>query len=249
MIVTELERPDDDRDVPMSVASRRRLLPAPAAGAPLRPSAGARRGRRAGPRAAPAPRRGRRALPRAHRRSSCSARSSATPPSQLAPVDATQEQVEQIRHNLGLDRPLVEQAGDYYTRSRPRATSATRWSSPATRTALDAGRRPAAGDHQADARRPARSPASLGVVPGIVAGVRPNSLFDRVGNVVALAGVSFPYFWFGQLLILVFAVNLRWVDVLPTTASDRATSCPASRWASTTAAACSSSSGRRRSTS
>ena len=54
---------------------------------------------------------------------------------------------------------------------------------------------------------------ALGVVPGIIAGVRPNSLFDRVGNFVALAGVSFPYFWFGQLLILVVAVNLRWVDV------------------------------------
>jgi peptide/nickel transport system permease protein len=55
----------------------------------------------------------------------------------------------------------------------------------------------------------------IGVVPGIIAGIRPNSLFDRAGNVLALAGVSFPYFWFGQLLILVVAVNLRWVDVLP----------------------------------
>jgi peptide/nickel transport system permease protein len=56
---------------------------------------------------------------------------------------------------------------------------------------------------------------ALGVVPGIIAGVRPNSWFDRIGNFLALAGVSFPYFWFGQLLILVVAVQWGWVSVLP----------------------------------
>ena len=45
--------------------------------------------------------------------------------------------------------------------------------------------------------------------------MRPGSIFDRIGNTIAMAGVSFPYFWFGQILILVFAVKLTWFDVLP----------------------------------
>ena len=135
------------------------------------------------------------------------------PAESLAPVDATEEDVAEIRHNLGLDRPLITQAGDYY---RGLVTGDMGDS-------LVVARNQEALDLIVD-RLPATIKLTLagllftvafGVVPGIVAGVRPNSLFDRVGNVVALAGVSFPYFWFGQLLILVVAVNLRWVDVLP----------------------------------
>ena len=55
----------------------------------------------------------------------------------------------------------------------------------------------------------------IGVISGAIAGVKPNSWFDRVGNAIAMAGVSFPYFWFGQVLLLVFAVHLGWFDVLP----------------------------------
>jgi ABC-type dipeptide/oligopeptide/nickel transport system permease component len=135
------------------------------------------------------------------------------PAESLAPIDATEEDVAQIRHNLGLDRPLLTQAGDYY---RGLVTGEMGDS-------LVVARNQEALDLIVD-RLPATIKLTLaglvftvafGVVPGIVAGVRPNSLFDRAGNVVALAGVSFPYFWFGQLLILVVAVNLRWVDVLP----------------------------------
>jgi ABC-type dipeptide/oligopeptide/nickel transport system permease component len=54
----------------------------------------------------------------------------------------------------------------------------------------------------------------FGVAFGIAAGVRPGSLFDRASSTFALACVSFPYFWFGILLIIVFAVKLKAVPVL-----------------------------------
>jgi peptide/nickel transport system permease protein len=45
---------------------------------------------------------------------------------------------------------------------------------------------------------------------GILSGFRPNGLIDRIGLVVALAGISLPAFWFGMLLIIAFAINLPW---------------------------------------
>jgi peptide/nickel transport system permease protein len=48
---------------------------------------------------------------------------------------------------------------------------------------------------------------------GILAAVRRGSLLDSGAMALALAGQCMPTFWVGILLILVFAVNLRWVPV------------------------------------
>ena len=56
----------------------------------------------------------------------------------------------------------------------------------------------------------------LGVPAGIVSAVRVNSWWDNLGKVVALLGLSIPGFWLGLVLILIFAVWLRW---LPTSGS------------------------------
>jgi len=51
----------------------------------------------------------------------------------------------------------------------------------------------------------------LGVPFGIAAASRAGSLGDRVLMLVAVAGISIPYFWLGLMGILVFAVELRWL--------------------------------------
>jgi len=48
---------------------------------------------------------------------------------------------------------------------------------------------------------------------GVFAAVKKNSILDRIATVTSLFGVSLPGFWFGILLILFFAVNLRWLPV------------------------------------
>ncbi len=46
---------------------------------------------------------------------------------------------------------------------------------------------------------------------GILSAVRRNSWLDFFGRIFALLGISFPNFWLGIMLILIFAVRLNWV--------------------------------------
>ncbi|MEM7023662.1 MAG: ABC transporter permease [Pseudomonadota bacterium] len=46
---------------------------------------------------------------------------------------------------------------------------------------------------------------------GIYAAVRPRTLGDRLVNILSLAGVSIVEYWFGLILIIVFAVQLGWL--------------------------------------
>jgi peptide/nickel transport system permease protein len=46
---------------------------------------------------------------------------------------------------------------------------------------------------------------------GVLSAVRRNSWLDFFGRIFALLGISFPNFWLGIMLILIFAVRLNWV--------------------------------------
>ncbi|MBE7556182.1 MAG: ABC transporter permease [Anaerolineales bacterium] len=48
---------------------------------------------------------------------------------------------------------------------------------------------------------------------GIISAVRQNSLLDRLSMAGAFLGISMPGFWLGIILILVFAVWLKWLPV------------------------------------
>jgi peptide/nickel transport system permease protein/oligopeptide transport system permease protein len=53
--------------------------------------------------------------------------------------------------------------------------------------------------------------ASLGITIGVLSARRPGSAFDRFAMAGAYLGISFPVYWVGLILILVFAVTLRWL--------------------------------------
>jgi len=46
---------------------------------------------------------------------------------------------------------------------------------------------------------------------GVLAGIRPYSIFDQVANTLAFIGFSLPTFFTGLLLILVFSIQLDWL--------------------------------------
>ena len=51
----------------------------------------------------------------------------------------------------------------------------------------------------------------LGVTLGVLSARHPGGLLDRFGLAVAYLGISFPVYWVGLLLILLFAVTLHWL--------------------------------------
>lgn len=53
----------------------------------------------------------------------------------------------------------------------------------------------------------------IGVIAGIISARRQNSWVDVTSTTFALAGVSIPNFWLGAMLILTFAVNLQILPV------------------------------------
>ena len=50
-----------------------------------------------------------------------------------------------------------------------------------------------------------------GISIGIFGAWRPGAVLDRVAAFGAYLGISFPVYWVGLILILIFAVNLRWL--------------------------------------
>ena len=53
--------------------------------------------------------------------------------------------------------------------------------------------------------------ALIGISIGVVTARWPGGLLDRITLGVAYLGISFPVYWVGLLLILLFAVTLRWL--------------------------------------
>src|SRR6201987_2984852 len=51
----------------------------------------------------------------------------------------------------------------------------------------------------------------IGIPAGIISAVRVNSVWDHVGKTIALLGLSVPGFWLGLVMILVFSVWLGWL--------------------------------------
>jgi len=55
--------------------------------------------------------------------------------------------------------------------------------------------------------------AVLGVILGVTAAPRAGSVQDSALTALSLFGYSVPIFWLGQMLVIVFAINLGWLPV------------------------------------
>jgi peptide/nickel transport system permease protein len=52
----------------------------------------------------------------------------------------------------------------------------------------------------------------IGVPAGIISGVRPRSVTDRVVTFGSSLGVAIPDFWLAMILVVIFAINLHWLS-------------------------------------
>jgi peptide/nickel transport system permease protein len=122
---------------------------------------------------------------------------------------ATPQDVEELRHRLGLDRPLLEQYGAFL-RGVVRGDLGTslRTGQPVASQIIE--RMPAT----AELAAASMIVAILCSIPlGIAAAVRRGTAVDHAAMTMALAGVSIPNFWLGPLLAIIFSVELGWLPV------------------------------------
>lgn len=56
----------------------------------------------------------------------------------------------------------------------------------------------------------------VGVLFGVISALRQYSVLDRVCTTVSLFGVSAPSFWVAMLLVLIFSIKLRWLPATGT---------------------------------
>jgi ABC-type dipeptide/oligopeptide/nickel transport system permease component len=120
--------------------------------------------------------------------------------------EASPEQLAALRQQMGYDRPVIVQFIDYLGRTLTGDFgNSLHYRTPALPLVLE------------------RLPATLELafvallmslviaVPlGLAGGARPGSFVDAVGRTIGLLGQTTPAYWLGLVMIIVFAVHLRW---------------------------------------
>ncbi|HVT43083.1 MAG TPA: nickel ABC transporter permease [Thermoanaerobaculia bacterium] len=131
------------------------------------------------------------------------------PALQIAGENARAEDVQRVRAQLGLDKPVWEQYV-IYLRNLARGDLGT---------SFRTGERVSTEIFQ---RYPATIELALGGMViailvafplGILSAIYRSSWIDNVARFFALIGVSMPSFWFGPLVIIAFSIHLGWFPV------------------------------------
>lgn len=125
----------------------------------------------------------------------------------LAGEDADAATIEALRHELGLDQPVIVQyarymlnllqgdMGNSYKTGRP-VTNMIVSCFPNTAKLAFWSILVAVG---------------IALPIGVISATKQYSMFDNVGMVVALIGVATPNFWLGLMMIILFSLNLGWL--------------------------------------
>ncbi len=127
----------------------------------------------------------------------------------IAGPEATEAQVEAIRVNFGLDQPLPVQYVEWLWGAL-RLDFGNSFYFRGTVVELIADRLPVTLTLGAFAIAFA---LVVSIPLGVLAAVKQNTWIDRAALTVAVSGQAMPSFWFALILILVFAVTLRWLPV------------------------------------
>jgi len=127
------------------------------------------------------------------------------PATLLAGEGATKQTIEMVRHQLGLDRPIIYQYFDYVFHAMQGDFGESLRNN---RPVLD----------EIMVRLPITLELALasimitvvlGMIAGIISATKQYSIADISIMIIALLGISLPSFWFGLMLIYFFSVNLH----------------------------------------
>lgn len=120
--------------------------------------------------------------------------------------NATDQQIAELETKLGIDRPLYEQYGAWVAKAL-RGDLGMSWTMGESVSKILSGRLPVT------LSMVVLAICIIGVVSallGIAAAVR-GGWADRVIQLISVVGFSLPNFWLGLILVVVFALNLRWL--------------------------------------
>jgi peptide/nickel transport system permease protein len=128
----------------------------------------------------------------------------------VVPLEATEEERAAREAELGFDRPIIVQFGDYIAGLARGDFGESLWQPGRSTIDIIGQTLPktlllvAAGMTLAIA---------LALPIGMIAAMRPGGLLDRLLVTLSLAGLSMPQFFVGLMLIIIFAVRLDWLPV------------------------------------
>ena len=127
----------------------------------------------------------------------------------MAPGDARPEEIQAIRENLGLDRPVIIRYFDYlgsilvgdfgrsYNKRLPTSQLVLERVPNTVQLAIAA----------------LFIAVVIGIPLGILSAVKRDSFLDKLGKTFAILGMSMPQFWLAIILMWVFAVELNLLPV------------------------------------
>jgi len=129
------------------------------------------------------------------------------PARMVAGLLASEADVENIRHQLGLDQPGPVQYASFLVHLvHFDLGTSVRTGQPVTYEILS--RLPWTIELAVTSIAVA---AVVGIAGGIIAALYHNQRLDAVISALMLFGISMPVYWFGLMLIVVFAINLQWL--------------------------------------
>ncbi len=120
---------------------------------------------------------------------------------------ATEEAIKELREEMGLNDPIIIQYGRYM-KSLVSGDMGTSYSTGKAVSGEIAQRFP-------NTFKLTVSAIFLSVIIsipiGVISATKQYSIFDNIGMIVALIGISMPSFWTGLILIIIFSLQLRWL--------------------------------------
>jgi peptide/nickel transport system permease protein len=132
------------------------------------------------------------------------------PISAILPVDASREQIEDIKKAYGFDKPLPVQ----YLKWLGRVVQGDLGKSIATRRAVILDVRDSLANSLVLAVSSSVLAFGSGIALGLLAAFRQGRALDKLASAMAIIGVSVPHYWAGIILIIIFSVQLNWLPAM-----------------------------------
>ncbi|MFN4089707.1 MAG: ABC transporter permease [Alphaproteobacteria bacterium] len=137
------------------------------------------------------------------------------PLSTLLPAEASQEIIDRVKREYGLDRPLPMQ----YLAWLGRLLTGDLGISIQTNRTVMSDLFPALINSVILAIGAALLGFALGSLLGAIAGYNQGRAADRIFTALAITGVSVPHYWLAIVLVIIFSVELGWLPALGMTGS------------------------------